>query len=73
MTLKNGNNVLKTIFAPQNREWLEQWKYLSIVEITFFVFSMVAFQVFKFHEKKAKHDKRNFNRGLSVTLEVNSS
>ena len=33
------------------------------MEIGFF-----AFQSFKFHENKAKHDKRNFKKGFTVTF-----
>ena len=33
--------------------------------IEFLVFSVEAFQFSKFYKKEAKHDKRNFKRGLS--------
>ena len=37
---KIGNNSLKNVFSyPYNREWLKQWKYLSFMEIDFFLFS----------------------------------
>ena len=32
-----------------------------------------AFQFSKFHENEAKPDKRNFMRGLTLTLEVKNS
>ena len=38
--------------------------------IDYFVFSVEAFQFSKFHENEAKHDKRNFKRGLTVTFKV---
>ena len=43
------------------------------MEIEFFVFTVEAFQFFKFHDSEAKHHKRNFKRGLTVTLEVKQS
>ena len=40
---KIQNNILRTIFASWNREWLEQWNYLIFMEIEFFVLSMEVF------------------------------
>ena len=38
--------------------------------IEFFVFSVEDFEILKFYENKAKRDKRNFKRGLSVAFVV---
>ena len=40
------------------------------MEIKLFAFSVEIFQCSKFHEKEAKHDKRNFKRGFTMTVEV---
>ena len=40
------------------------------MEIEVFVFLMEAFLFSKFYENEAKHDKRNFKRGLSMTFVV---
>lgn len=39
----------------------------------FGVFFVEPFQFLKFHESETKHDKRNFERGLTVPLEVKNS
>ena len=41
------------------------------MEIKLFVFLVEFFQVFKFHENVAKHDKKNFE-SFSMSLEVKS-
>ena len=40
------------------------------MEIEFLVLSMGVLQFSKFHENGVDHDKRNFNRGLIVTFDV---
>ena len=48
------------MLAPYYRDSLKLRKYLSFMEIMFFVFSVEAFQFSKFLEKEAKHYKLNF-------------
>ena len=57
---KIRSNIFKTIYSPRNMEWRKQWNYLS-------------FQSTKFYERKAKYDKRNFKRGLSMTFVVKNT
>ena len=40
--------------------------------IEFSIFSVESFQIFKFHENEAKHNKHNFKRGLTLTFEIKS-
>lgn len=40
------------------------------MEIAYSVLSVEAFKFSNFHENEAKHKKRNFKKGLTVTLEV---
>ena len=40
------------------------------MEIKFFIFSVEAFQFSKFYENEANHDKRSYERSLSVAFEV---
>ena len=40
--------------------------------IDFSIFPEGAFQFPKFHENDAKHDKRKFEKGLTVTFEIKS-
>ena len=43
------------------------------MEIKFFAFSVKAFYFPKFHKSEAKHEKRKFKRGLTMTFEVKPS
>ena len=43
------------------------------MEIEVIVFPKEVFQFFKCHQNEAKHDKRDFKRGLAVVLEVKIS
>ena len=39
----------------------------------FFFFSSLKALFSKFHENSAKHDKNNFKRGFTLTLEIKSA
>ena len=59
-SIKIRDNILKTNFAAWKREWLKQWKYLSLIDT--FIFSVEVFQFPKFHGNVDKHIKRNAKR-----------
>ena len=40
--------------------------------INFSIFPVGAFQFYKFQENEAKHDKGNFEKGLTVTFKIKS-
>ena len=42
------------------------------MEIDFSIFPVGAFQFYKCHENDAKHDKHNFEKGLTVTFRIKS-
>ena len=44
----------------------------SLMAIDFSIFLVGAFQFYKFHENEAKHDKHNFEKGLTVTFKIKS-
>ena len=44
----------------------------SLMAIDFSIFPVGAFQFYKFHENEAKHDKHNFEKGLTVTFKIKS-
>ena len=43
------------------------------MEMKVFVFSVEGFYFLKLYEKEAKHDKRNFKRGLALAFDVKNS
>ena len=57
---------MKTVFGPDDRNDLNNEKYLSFMEIKLFVFSVDTFQLFN-------HDKRNYSRSLRVAFEVENA
>ena len=70
LTWWRQSKYFKNNFGLQNigNYILKQWKYLSAMNIQFFVFLVEAFPFSGFNENKAKPDKHNFKRGLTVTL-----
>ena len=43
------------------------------MSIEFFIFPVEVFQFSKVHGNEAKHEKRYFQRGLTVTFKINNS
>ena len=43
---------------------------MTCAAIDFSIIPVGAFQCYKCHENEAKHDKRNFDKGLTVTFKI---